>query len=712
MFEDNPKYQRLLGHVSKYQAYNVSNALSIPRMVIIGEQSSGKSSTLESITRLPFPHGVGTCTRFPIQVTLCRDPALRTRMLSASIKGQEEFNTRYSTPRPSADDFAPIIEFASQVLDTDKSQISVSNSVLEITLSGADVTPLILVDLPGFVETPKELQETIVNINMDFIKDENTIILAVVPATIDLNTSKAVRAAADHDPERKRTITIITHADGLASNHQKEFEWIGKILRQSEENPANPYLVLSNKRSRVGESPLSWEQAREAELDFFGRSEPWDRVPSKFRGREAVTRFLGEVLYKHLCDDLPRLTEAFETKLSEYRREEKLMGITFANANEARAVLPSAVTSLAKTVRNFLKGDYHLDYLDAHPALPGASHKNNPYFARGPLSRWYEDYRDAMLNEWRSMRQSDILPLIEVFKAGALPGLVDSPLFKNLLKAKFLNPWRKITHLHILSMHRYLADTVQYHIHRTARPEIRKLAVFMYRRFADGRRDKISKEIETIFLDETEPVAVNFRALEMYYGSNDQPATVIQDLAPSDNHTPELSSTTSQNHHMLDQTPDRRTPDQTPDRRAPDQTPDRHTPDQTPDRRMSAQTPSFSWDNGDSTPNPSRHRQQQQPTHSVYDERTAATLVPILNGYIKFICDPLVNTILKQTIQRHMILEHHDDEYYDALHHPTDAEVELHMMDTTRHSQREDIQREINILEEITAELSDIRLNS
>jgi hypothetical protein len=36
--------------------------------VIVGSQSSGKSSLLQSLTDIPFPVGSGCCTRFPIRV--------------------------------------------------------------------------------------------------------------------------------------------------------------------------------------------------------------------------------------------------------------------------------------------------------------------------------------------------------------------------------------------------------------------------------------------------------------------------------------------------------------------------------------------------------------------------------------------------------------------------------------------------------------------
>lgn len=40
--------------------------------MVVGDQSSGKSSVLEGLTDLPFPRDNGLCTRFATQITFRR----------------------------------------------------------------------------------------------------------------------------------------------------------------------------------------------------------------------------------------------------------------------------------------------------------------------------------------------------------------------------------------------------------------------------------------------------------------------------------------------------------------------------------------------------------------------------------------------------------------------------------------------------------------
>ena len=49
--------------------------LKLPQIVVVGEQSTGKSSVLEAFVGIDFlPRGDGIVTRRPLQLTLLNDP--------------------------------------------------------------------------------------------------------------------------------------------------------------------------------------------------------------------------------------------------------------------------------------------------------------------------------------------------------------------------------------------------------------------------------------------------------------------------------------------------------------------------------------------------------------------------------------------------------------------------------------------------------------
>ena len=62
----------LLEKIDKLFACNVGDYIDLPQLVVVGDQSSGKSSVLEGLTDLPFPRDSGLCTRFATQITFRR----------------------------------------------------------------------------------------------------------------------------------------------------------------------------------------------------------------------------------------------------------------------------------------------------------------------------------------------------------------------------------------------------------------------------------------------------------------------------------------------------------------------------------------------------------------------------------------------------------------------------------------------------------------
>jgi hypothetical protein len=76
----------LLEKFDKLFACNVGEYVSLPQLIAVGDQSSGKSSVLEGLTGLPFPRDSMLCTRFATQIVFRRAAGQITRRIRASIK--------------------------------------------------------------------------------------------------------------------------------------------------------------------------------------------------------------------------------------------------------------------------------------------------------------------------------------------------------------------------------------------------------------------------------------------------------------------------------------------------------------------------------------------------------------------------------------------------------------------------------------------------
>lgn len=61
-----------LDKIDKLFACGVGDYISPPQLVVVSDQSSGKSSVLEGLSGLPFPRDSSLCTRFATQIMFRR----------------------------------------------------------------------------------------------------------------------------------------------------------------------------------------------------------------------------------------------------------------------------------------------------------------------------------------------------------------------------------------------------------------------------------------------------------------------------------------------------------------------------------------------------------------------------------------------------------------------------------------------------------------
>lgn len=60
----------LLDSVDCLRSQGISHYVSLPQIIVCGDQSSGKSSVLEAISGVSFPTKSNLCTRFPTELVL------------------------------------------------------------------------------------------------------------------------------------------------------------------------------------------------------------------------------------------------------------------------------------------------------------------------------------------------------------------------------------------------------------------------------------------------------------------------------------------------------------------------------------------------------------------------------------------------------------------------------------------------------------------
>ncbi|XP_022018043.1 dynamin-related protein 5A isoform X2 [Helianthus annuus] len=229
---------------------------ALPTIAVVGGQSSGKSSVLESIVGKDFlPRGSGIVTRRPLVLQLHRVEEGREHAEFAHL------------PRKTFTDFAAVRKEIADETDRETGRTKQISSVpIYLSIYSPNVVNLTLVDLPGLTKVAVDGQsdsivKEIENLVRSYIEKPNCIILAVSPANQDLATSDAIQISREVDPKGERTFGVLTKIDLMdqgtdavdileGRSYRLNFPWIGVVNRSQADINKNVDMISARKRER------------------------------------------------------------------------------------------------------------------------------------------------------------------------------------------------------------------------------------------------------------------------------------------------------------------------------------------------------------------------------------------------------------------------------------------------------------------------------
>ena len=224
----------LIPIVNKLQ--NVFNTIGqdpidLPQIVVIGSQSSGKSSVIENLVGRDFlPRGADIVTRRPLVLQLIHHVVSDENShnssnfpgaaRSTSISEWGEFlHVKGGGNSTQFRDFESIKkEIETETIRVAGSNKNISAKPIHLKIYSPHVVNLTLVDLPGITkipvgDQPTDIEQQIRQIIFKYIRQPNSIILAVTASNVDLANSDALKLAREVDPEGLRTVGVLTKLD-------------------------------------------------------------------------------------------------------------------------------------------------------------------------------------------------------------------------------------------------------------------------------------------------------------------------------------------------------------------------------------------------------------------------------------------------------------------------------------------------------------------
>uniref|UniRef100_A0A8C1LF56 Myxovirus (influenza virus) resistance D n=1 Tax=Cyprinus carpio TaxID=7962 RepID=A0A8C1LF56_CYPCA len=320
--------------IDSLRSVGIQKDLALPTIVVIGDQSSGKSSVLEALSGVALPRGKGIVTRCPLELRLKKVTGVNWKAVltywpvkaGKQASGQAAWSTRNEKKLEFEDPSSVERHVATAQNELAGKGVGISDDLITLEVMSPDVCDLTLIDLPGIARVPlkgqpEDIGEQIKRLIIKFIEKQETINLVVVPCNIDIATTEALKMAQEVDPEGKRTVAILTKPDLIDKGTEKS---VLAVVQNKVIPLRKGYIMVKCRGQQQIDDHIPLEAATQIEREFFQNHDYFRCLLKKDKATiKCLAIKLTQELVDHIKKFLPQLDEKIKKHLWDTRNELK-----------------------------------------------------------------------------------------------------------------------------------------------------------------------------------------------------------------------------------------------------------------------------------------------------------------------------------------------------------------------------------------------------
>ena len=319
--------------------------IDIPKIVAVGDQSSGKSSVLDSISGIALPKGGGRVTRCPIEIQLRKeDKNGKKGYAKIQIEGDENF--KQCTFEELKNEIKLYQARILEICNNEKKIIT--DKVIRIQVFNERAPDLTLIDLPGLTYIDGKAEEEIKTLYKKYTSGLNTIILLVVSGHNEIDSSESYKCI-----NLKNTIPIYTKIDQILSLSGEAEKLYNKVINPEIKTGYRPIVVRNRSEEEIKENTFTDEEVfRKLELEAINNNEFLNKLDESCKGIHALVSLLIKIQKKLLIESRKGVLEQIKKEIDKLEKEKAFLPPSSKTLDEKSVIFDRCCAMFQDLIEN------------------------------------------------------------------------------------------------------------------------------------------------------------------------------------------------------------------------------------------------------------------------------------------------------------------------------------------------------------------------